>query len=244
MHLRLLSLACLIILGSGAVARAEEAAAQGRHLFILSGQSNMTGNLEQGFREKVVAKYGAEKVTIVRSMRSGRGIRFWVSDYGLPEGTAPAAREGGAPSSNGEEYPRLIEAAKAAGDAKAFASVTFVWMQGESDANRAMAERYGESFRRLRQRLMNDLGIASMNVVIGRISDYGLKGENAEGWRAMREVQERLAKDLPHAVWVNTDDLNDIEGKPEGDLHYPKEGSVIVGQRLAEEAVELLERKN
>jgi hypothetical protein len=219
---------------------AEEAAKPDGHLFILSGQSNMTANLEQGFREKVAAKYGADKVTIVRSMKSGRGIRFWVSDSGLSEGAVPAVRERGMPSSNGEEYPKLLAAAKAAGDASAFASVTFVWMQGESDAISGRADLYAPSFLRLRKRLMGDLGIKTMHVVIGRISDFGLKGEKAEGWRAMREAQEQLAKDLELAAWVDTDDLNDVEGKPEGDLHYPAQGSIVLGQRLAEIAVALV----
>jgi Carbohydrate esterase, sialic acid-specific acetylesterase len=212
------------------------------HLFILSGQSNMTGNLEQGFRQKVEAKYGADKVTIVRSMKSSRGIRFWVSDYGLPEGAIPPTKDG-KPSSHGEEYPKLLSAAKAAGDTAAFNSVTFVWMQGESDAISGRSNLYAQSFIRLRQRLMNDLGIKTMHVVIGRISDFGLKGEKAEGWRAMRGIQERIAKDLNRAAWVDTDDLNNVQGRPEGDLHYPKEGSIVLGQRLAEKAIEMMEYK-
>ncbi len=234
---RLLALACSCLLMP---ALAVEPAMPKGHLFILSGQSNMTGDLEQGFRQRVEAKYGTEKVAIVRSMKSGRGIRFWVSDYGLPEGATPATKDG-KPSSNGEEYPKLLAAAKAAGDAAAFQSVTFVWMQGESDAMSGRSDLYSPSFLRLRKRLMNDLGIKRMQVVIGRISDFGLKGEKAEGWRAMRDTQESLAKDLEHAAWVNTDDLNDVEGKPEGDLHYPKEGSIVLGQRLAEKAIEMME---
>lgn len=45
------------------------------HRLILCGQSNMTGQLEQGFRQKVEAKYGAEQVAIVRTLKCGRGIR-------------------------------------------------------------------------------------------------------------------------------------------------------------------------
>ena len=52
----------------------------------------MTGNLERGFRKTVAARFGADDATIVRSMKSGRSIRFWVSDYGLPPGTVPAAK--------------------------------------------------------------------------------------------------------------------------------------------------------
>ncbi len=64
MNTRLLALACSCLL---VPALAVEPTTPKGHLFILSGQSNMTGNLEQGFRQKVEAKYGAEKVTIVRT---------------------------------------------------------------------------------------------------------------------------------------------------------------------------------
>ena len=58
------------------------------HLFILSGQSNMTGKLRMGFEETVTETLGKKNVSIVHCSRSGRGIRFWVSDYKLP-GTHP-----------------------------------------------------------------------------------------------------------------------------------------------------------
>lgn len=219
---------------------AEDAAGAAGHQFILSGQSNMTGDLERGFREKVTAAYQADQVTIVRSMKSGRGIRFWVADYGAPAGSVDDAVTGAKPSENGSQYPILLEAVRKAGDARKFKTVTLVWMQGESDAIKGRADLYEESFQRLQQRLMDDLGLETMNVVIGRISDYGLRGDKAEGWRGMREAQERLAKTLKHAAWVDTDDLNDVEGKPDGDLHYPKESSVVLGQRLAEKAIGLL----
>ncbi len=236
---RVASLALAAVWLSAAV-NAEETASAG-HLFILSGQSNMTGNLENGFRETVEARLGAAQVMIVRSMKSGRGIRFWVPDYAKLEGGALDGEKSVLKSnSNGEEYPVLLAAVKKAGDATRFQTVTFVWMQGESDAANGLSGAYAAAFRNLRQRLMDDLGIKTMHVVIGRISDYGLQGEKADGWKSVRATQEQLAKDLEHAAWVDTDDLNDIDGKPQGDLHYPKEPSVVLGRRLAEQAIRLI----
>jgi hypothetical protein len=188
----------------------------------------------------VTAAYRADQVTIVRSMKSGRGIRFWVADYGAPAGSVYDAATGARPSENGSQYPILLEAVRKAGDTSEFKTVTLVWMQGESDAINGRADRYEESFRRLHQRLMDDLGLESMNVVIGRISDYGLRGDKADGWRGVREAQERLAQTLEHAAWVDTDELNDVEGKPDGDLHYPRESGIVLGQRLAAKAIGLL----
>ena len=210
------------------------------HLFILSGQSNMTGGLEKGFAETVNNALGMDQVTIVRSMKSGRGIRFWVKDYELPE---DHPFHGKLKGGNGEEYPNLVKAAKSAGDTKAFNSVTFIWMQGESDANRDLGAAYAKSFTTLVNQLKSDLGIEKMYFVIGRISDYGLYGDKADGWKRMRAIQVQLAESDPHGAWIDTDDLNGgDENNPKGELHYPGENYPKLGARFAEQAVKQLQK--
>ena len=83
------------------------------HLFILTGQSNMTGQLKKGFLDTVTKSLGKENVTVVHCARSGRGIRFWVKDYKLPKGHP---FHGKLKAGNGEEFPRLVKAVKDAGE--------------------------------------------------------------------------------------------------------------------------------
>ena len=174
-------------------------------------------------------------------MKSGRGIRYWVKDYALPE---DHALHGKLTAGNGEEYPRLLEAAKGAGDARKFETVTFVWMQGESDANRDLAVAYGKSFTALLNQLKSDLGLESMRFVIARISDHGLKGETEDSWKRMRETQVRLAESDELGAWINTDDLNGGDANnPQGELHYPPDMYPKLGERLAEKALEHLQSK-
>ena len=221
-------------------AQAEKKAAADKsgHLFILSGQSNMTGGLETGFASAVTKVLGKDQVTIVRSMRSGRGIRFWVKDYELPE---DHELHGKLRSGNGEEYPRLLQAIKDAGDARAFKTVTFIWMQGESDANRDLGVVYEKSFNALLTHLKTDLGIEKLHFVIGRISDYGLHGESEEAWKRMREVQVRLSESNKLGAWIDTDDLNGGDEKnPHGELHYPAEQYPKLGERFGKKALEQL----
>jgi hypothetical protein len=209
------------------------------HLFILSGQSNMTGGLKQGFVNATTKALGGGEATFVHCMRSGRGIRFWVEDYELPE---EHALHGKLKSGNGEEYPRLIKAVRNVGDARKFKSVTLIWMQGESDAGRDLAVAYQKSFATLLTRLKADLGLQKIHFVIGRISDYGLHGDKADGWKRMRDVQVRLAESDPLGAWIDTDDLNGgDESNPGGELHYPNANYPRLGERFAKAALEQLE---
>lgn len=213
----------------------------GKHLFILSGQSNMTGTLENAFTECVQQHYGEENATVVISMRSGRGIRFWVADDGQPPNRGLTEKK---TKSNGEEYDRLIQTVTAAIGDQSFDTVGFIWMQGESDGLNRRSEAYQESFWKLIYRLESDLDQEGrLYYVIGRISDYGLDGEQHDHWQRVREVQVRLGQSN-HGAWIDTDDLNGgNSNKPNGDLHYPKEGAVILGQRFAEKAIEMSSRR-
>lgn len=212
----------------------------GKHLFILSGQSNMTGTLKNAFTEHVQQHYGEENVKVVISMRSGRGIRFWVADYGQPPGRGLTEKKS---KSNGEEYDRLIQAVTTAIGDQSFDTVGFIWMQGESDGLNRLSEAYEESFWKLIYRLESDLDQEGLYFVIGRISDYGLDGEQHDHWQRVREVQVRLGQSKDGA-WIDTDDLNGGDAdRPNGDLHYPKEGATILGQRFAEKAIEMSNRR-
>lgn len=227
--------ALLLHLPCHAQTAVEESTESDRHLFILSGQSNMTSALEDGFRDVMHRELGEARVAIVRQNKPGRGIRFWVEDYALPAGHP---LHGKLAAGNGEEFPKLLAAARSAGDPKAFATVTFVWMQGESDANRNLSPAYAESFHKLLNRLKKELGIETMRFVIGRISDHGLHGEQAEGWKAMREVQMKLADSDPLGAWIDTDHLNGGNADhPQGELHYPADQYPKLGARFAEAAL-------
>lgn len=198
----------------------------------------MTSGLKNGFSEVVVRELGAERVAIVLQSKPGRGIRFWVGDYELPKDHPLHDQLN---TGNGEEFPKLLAAARSAGDAKAFATVTFIWMQGESDANRNLAVAYAKSFTTLLTRLKSGLGIEKLHFVIGRVSDYGLHGEQAEGWKALRKVQMELADADPLGAWIDTDDLNGgDEAHQQGELHYPGEQYPKLGARFAEAALKQL----
>ncbi len=210
-----------------------------RHLFILSGQSNMTGGLKAGFAKTVADTFGEDKVVVVHHSKSGRGIRFWDKDYTFPENYRFPGK--GVPSErtklqHGQEYGPLIEKAREAFDGKPYDTVTFVWMQGESDGKRGLGGVYEKSFLRLLRRLKTDLNRKDIRFVIGRINDSFVSDPH---WKAMREAQVKLAEDADHGVWIDTDDLSE----PEDGVHFPRENYPSLGKRFAEKAIELIRKK-
>ncbi len=213
----------------------------GKHLFILSGQSNMTGGLEAGFARTVEDAFGKANVTVVRNSKSGRGIRFWDKDYKFPDNYKFPGK--GAPEAkhwdqHGRLYGPLIQAVRNADKEKSYDSVTFIWMQGESDAGRALGEVYADSFLRLVERLKTDLDREELNFVIGRISDARMSDT---GWTRVRDVQVKLAEDHANGAWIDTDDLNGGQaGVPGGAVHYPAEKAGVLGERFAAKAIELI----
>jgi hypothetical protein len=213
-----------------------------KHLFILSGQSNMTGGLKAGFAQTTVKRYGKENVVIAHTSKGGRGIRFWDKDYVHPEGYSHPKKgppSKGSLAQHGIEYGPLLKAVLKTGDSQSFKTVTFIWMQGESDAGRGLGDVYAESFMRVLARLKKDIARKDISFVIGRISDSGLGGKNDKGWKRVRKVQVGLAEESEYGAWINTDDLNG----PKNDIHYPSDQYGPLGSRFAEKAIELVSKR-
>lgn len=234
-----LLLGCAIVFAFIATASASEQKT-GKHLFILSGQSNMTGTVKSAFADRVAERFGEDNTVVVIRQKSGRGIRFWVADYRQPNDRGLTDKK---MRSNGTEYKPLIEAALAATKGESFDTVGFIWMQGESDANNRLSKVYQESFLKLVKQLKKDLDRDDLYFVIGRINDYARSRPDNTDWIQVREAQVKLGKTKGNG-WIDTDDLNGgDESKPDGDIHFPKEGATILGQRFADKAIELITKK-
>lgn len=212
-------------------------ATEGKHLFILSGQSNMVGlKPEVTFTPAVEKAFGKEQVIVVKDAQSGCPIRGWVKDWKpAPGTTAPRDKP-----PHGKLYDRLMEKVTTAIEGQPIASVTLVWMQGERDAKEGHGEVYEQSFRSLLGQLKKDLGREDVAFVIGRISDHGLKADGKyPQWPMVRDAQIKLGEGNPMGAWVDTDDLNGG-----GDsLHYGAAGYRKLGERFAEAAIQLVKKR-
>ena len=216
----LLSLSCLHVTADDV----------GKHLFLLSGQSNMKRfQHKQFFIPAVQAAYGADNVIVIKNAQGGQPISKWYKAW--------TSGKGEKPEKTGELYDSLIKNIKEETAGIKIKSVTFIWMQGEADAKAGNVDVYAKSLRGLLGQLEKDLKRKDINIIIGRLSDFGLKNRSNPKWGEMRKVQMKLADENPRACWVNTDDLN---GK-KNSLHYVRpEGYRKLGERYVEAAKKLI----
>lgn len=211
---------------------------EGKHLFILSGQSNMQRlRPEESFTPAIKEQFGQENVIVVKDAEGGQAIRRWYQDWKPLEGDEPKAQP--------DLYDSLMTKINLAIANEEIATVTFLWMQGERDAREKHGGVYEESLTGLYKQLSNDLERKDVNYIIGRLSDFDMLNEKYPHWTTIREIQVKVAESNPRFDWINTDDLNDgvnSQGKEiENDLHMSVEGYVIMGERFADKSIKLIE---
>ncbi|TNE52590.1 MAG: acetyl xylan esterase [Bacteroidetes bacterium] len=212
----------------------------GKHLFILSGQSNMVGLDHQAFfNPRVEQAFGRDKVIVVKDAKGGQPIRRWFKDWESPLTDTAAVR--------GDLYDSLMHKVYAQIKDQKIRTVTFVWMQGERDARLGLGAVYEASLLGLYDQLSKDLNRTDVHFVIGRLSDFDLPNEKYPHWTMVREAQVRVGEARPGFAWVNTDDLNDglnEKGTPiKNDLHMSGAGYEELGKRFAERAIQLIRQQ-
>ena len=149
-----------------------------KHLFILSGQSNMQGHRpDEAFTPAVEEALGKSKVIIVQDALGGQPIHRWWKEWKDPEGNQM--------EQTGDLYDRLMSKVKPAIKGQALASVNFVWMQGERDAKMGWGDLYEEALVGLHAQLAKDLqrNPLEMAFVIGRLSDFDMSNKKYPHWK-------------------------------------------------------------
>jgi len=214
-------------------------AEEGKHLFILSGQSNMAGHRpDEAFTPAVEKALSEENVIVVQDAKGGQPIMRWYKKWVGPNGEKPEQR--------GDLYDRLMAKVNAAAKGQKLASVTFFWMQGENDASRQWGSVYENSLVALHKQLSDDLGRKDVGFVIGRLSDFDMTNKRYKHWTMIRDIQVKVAESNPRFAWVDTDDLNDGKNRRgkeiKDDLHYSGEGYKELGRRFAAEALKLIKK--
>ena len=159
----------LIVTGIAlAVSSASIAAAadseSGKHLFILSGQSNMREPMIGTFADTMKKALGENEVIVSSFGQPSQSIRRWYRNWRPPEGMTVKP-------SDTEVYDKLMAGVQKAVKGQKLKSVTYIWMQGEADAESGFGSRYEESFFGVLDQIKADLSIKDINFVIGRINE-------------------------------------------------------------------------
>ena len=236
MKIKIFLLPIIVILGMSGLLKAEES---GKHLFILSGQSNMARfKPVLWFTPGISEALGADNVIVSFHAQGGQPISKWYKEWKSGKGeTDPGA---------GKIYDAMMEATKAKMESEKIRTVTFIWMQGEADSKAKNSDVYLASLNGLKKQLEQDLKRTDLNFIIGRLSDSGFyrrrdkkRVENPH-WERIRKAQQAFADASQRAVWIDTDDLNGEKNA----LHLTKpEGYETLGKRYVKAAVELVKAK-
>jgi len=233
-------LSLIVLAGAGAPPAIAQDGQEGRHLFILSGQSNMRNPLPQAFQHCVEQVFGEDRVIVVTVARPSQPIKQWYKDWTPPPGMVDEN-----PETNGQFYDQLLASVQRAIRNRQIDTVTYIWMQGEADAGTAWGSVYEQSFLGVLDQFKRDLEIDQINFVVGRINDYWLDPERHPDGELIREIQQSLGEDHDHGRWINTDDLNrgvnPWGGYSYDDGHFPPPGYRVMGQRFAEQACRLID---
>ena len=212
-------------------------AQRGKHLFILSGQSNMELlDPELSFTPLVSKNFGYENVIIVKDAWGGKPIMRWYKNWKLGSKFSPTGAD---------LYDSLIKKVNEAINNEKLSSISFFWMQGERDAKMGYGESYKESLIGIYDQLKEDLAREDINFIIGRLIDYGNnKKVDRPHWMMIRNIQVDIALSDNKFDWINTDDLNDgfdKNGKEiKNNLHMSKDGYRVMGKRFANKGIELI----
>jgi hypothetical protein len=208
-----------------------------KHLFILSGQSNMVGlKPEESFLPDLETALGKGNFIVVKDAMGAQPIRRWYKDWKPLQGDTPVAQP--------DLYDSLMKKLNAAIFGQRFETVTFIWMQGERDAREKLGNVYERSLVGLYHQLSKDLKRNDVNFIIGRLSDFDMTNAKYPDWTMIRDIQVKVGESNPRFGWINTDDLNDgydRSGKAiQNDLHMSASGYVLMGKRFAEKAINLI----
>ena len=149
-----------------------------KHLFILSGQSNMHGmKVKDSFGPAIEKEFGKDSIVIVKTAHGGTAIKQWA--YSRKRNT------------HGPAYHGLMSKVKEATTNLKFDSVTFIWMQGESDALQKKSKQYYKSsLKSIMTQIKKDLSLEKFYFVLGRISDHQLDNPY---WTGIREALVEIA---------------------------------------------------
>ena len=220
------------------------------HLFILSGQSNMARmNPNAGFMPEAKKLFKDEEVVYIKVSKGSQPICRWLEEWqdiakenGLDEKHIQRIHR----NSKVDLYQSIMDKYKETlKEHPRLTSVTFCWMQGETDAQARAQAAYKDALKLLITKLRRDLQRLDMNIVIGRISDYAIDNPES-GSVEIRKIQREIVDEDDRGAWVDVDDLNDMEvnGKMQNDVHYNRpEGYITLGQRFVRQGYALIKGK-
>lgn len=137
----------------------------------------------------------------------------------------------------GKQYQAFMNTAKAAladlnKNGVKYEIAGMLWLQGESDAHENKGAGYEKNMTAFITHMRQQFKTPNMPFLIARVlSHYGGKSGQA---KLVRDAQEKVAKDMKHVAWFDTDGLPMFNAG-----HYNGKGLIEIGKRFAKAYVTL-----
>jgi len=227
----------LALLISGVLVSQDEQS--GKHLIIMSGQSNMVHlDPEETLLPALRKEFGYESILLVKDAKGTQPNSRWY----IKAKVQPKEKK------IGDLYDRVIRKVMIAKQDVFIKSVTFIWMQGECDAKLGNADVYEDYLIGLYDRLSKDLKREDINFIIGRLNDFDMTNTKWSNWTRIRDIQVKVAESNPRFDWVDADNFNTgigLNGKQfTDDIHMTKDGYKQLGRAFAQKTIKLINLKN
>lgn len=228
------------------------------HLYLMMGQSNMSGRGVVGEGDKtphprvLMFTPGATWQPAIEPVTHDRPTMLGVGP-GLAFGKALAEQNpdvtiglvpcslGGTPLSRwvkgADLYSNAVHRAKLAMQAGTLKGV--IWHQGESDSKPGLAETYGTRLEKMIHDLREDLGLPELPFVAGQLGTFlnTRQTNNVPEAKIVDAAIAKLPEHVPHTGFVSHEGLTH-----KGDeLHFDSASQRELGRRFAREILKLLQ---
>ncbi|NQT18596.1 MAG: M6 family metalloprotease domain-containing protein [Planctomycetes bacterium] len=184
------------------------------------------------FSHEISRAWPQEHIIVIKYAVYGATMADWAPDWD-PERAATMGH-----TAFGPLYRKLMDYIPGVLDGRIVEFAGVLWMQGEGDAAIPLAaEQYAENLQVLIQRFRQDLGVADLPFILGRINP---PADRYPQVAQVREAQAQAENAILRTKMVSTEGLT----KHADHVHYDTRGQMELGIRFAQAYLELTEEQH
>ncbi|MEQ8790956.1 MAG: sialate O-acetylesterase [Pirellulaceae bacterium] len=195
------------------------------------GPPRLEGRLgpEISFAHAMAKAFPDEQIVIIKYARGGTSALAWSPEW-TKEGAKITQNENVGPL-----FDHLMETLDRVKRRHDVEVVAMLWAQGGRDARfEKAAAQYEQNLKKIIEAARKQVGKPELPFILARTVDVPKTGFPHVD--QVRQAQERIANQDPHAVMILTDDLSQLRDN----IHFDTKGQIEQGERFAQALLEML----